>query len=101
MHSSTTAPPSISPAPAAGKRRLSRPAVALLVLVVLVLLAAVLGSAWQQTRLREAYLPDLEAQAQRSPTDGRLLALLGARLMEAGEQDAAAETLRRGVGIRR
>ena len=38
---------------------------------------------WRETARREAYLPDLEAQARRDPQDGRLLALLGARYAEA------------------
>lgn len=67
------------------------------VLAAVTLAVSGLGSAWQQARLREAYLPDLEAMAQDSPRDGHLLALLGARLMEAGEMDAAAETLRRAL----
>ena len=68
-----------------------------LVLAVLALAVFFLHGAWQQTRLREAYLPELESMARRSPNDGRLLALLGARLMEAGEMEAASETLRRAI----
>ncbi len=54
-------------------------------------LAAVAG--WRETARREAYLPDLEAMVQRQPNDGRLLALLGARLVEASEYPAAASRL--------
>lgn len=61
------------------------------------LLAVRLSVAWQQTRLREAYLPQLEVMAQQSPSNGRLLALLGGRLIEAGEYPAAVETLRRAL----
>lgn len=57
---------------------------------VLVLMAP---GAWQRTARREAYLPDLEAQARRMPYDGALFALLGGRLMEAGEYAAAREAL--------
>jgi len=53
-----------------------------------------LAGAWSATLRREATLPQLEAQARRSPDDGPLLALLGARLAEAHEKQAA-EMLRR------
>jgi predicted Zn-dependent protease len=56
-----------------------------------------LGAAWGATARREAYLPQLEAQARLSLNDGPLLALLGARLAEAHEQQAAADALRRSV----
>lgn len=52
-----------------------------------------LASAWTRSTQREAYLPDLEAQAQRSPHDPDLLALLGGRFAEAKEYDNAAPTL--------
>jgi tetratricopeptide (TPR) repeat protein len=54
-----------------------------------------LANAWQQTQRREAFLPQLETMARRSP-DGPLLALLGGRLAEAHEPTAA-DTLRRAV----
>ena len=56
-----------------------------------------LETAWQETQRREAFLPQLEAMAQKSPSDGRLLALLGGRLIEAGEYSTAVETLRRAL----
>lgn len=55
------------------------------------------GNAWERTQRREAYLTDLEARARRSPYDGPLLALTGARLMEAHEHSAAAVVLRRAL----
>lgn len=66
-------------------------------------LAAVIGgfslsSAWTRTTLREAYLPDLEAQARRSPDDADLLALLGGRLAEAKEYGAAEQALEKAAG---
>jgi predicted Zn-dependent protease len=67
-----------------------------------VLLLGVVGviglrRAWRETTLREADLPQLEAMARRSPDDGRLLALLGARLADAREYTAAAQMLERAV----
>lgn len=74
------------------------------VLTVLILAAGLaaaltLPGAWRETQRREASLPRLEAQARRDPYDGRLQALLGGRLMEAGEYPAAAAALERGVTI--
>lgn len=56
-----------------------------------------LSTAWKQSVRREAYLPELEEMARRNPDDGRLLALLGARLMEAQEHTAAAGTFERAI----
>lgn len=72
-------------------------------LLSLICLCAVVGaftfvSAWTRTARREAYLPDLEAQVRRSPHDPALLALLGGRLAEAREYDAAERTLQKAVG---
>ena len=78
--------------PSSNKLRLSR---GLFAVAVVALAAGALNGAWQRTRLRECYLPELEARARRSPADAPLLALLGARLMEASELDAAADALRR------
>lgn len=79
-------------------RRPRRAALFIIVLALLGgLLALILPGAWQETQRREAYLPQLEAQAQRSPYDGPLLALIGGRLMEAGEYDKAADALRRAI----
>jgi tetratricopeptide (TPR) repeat protein len=52
---------------------------------------------WRATQLREAYLPELEAQAQAHPGDGGLLAVLGLRLSEAGDYGAAAHALQQSV----
>ena len=62
-----------------GKRRPRRLAllVAGLALLAGLWLGLTLRDAWRGTRRREAYLPELEAMARRSPGDGRLLALLG------------------------
>ena len=57
-----------------------------------------LASAWSRTSLREAYLPDLEAQAHRAPHDENLLALLGGRLVEAKEYAAAEPILEKAAG---
>jgi len=56
-----------------------------------------LPNARQETARREAFLPQLEAQAQYATTDGPLLALLGARLLEAGEYNGAADVLRQAI----
>jgi tetratricopeptide (TPR) repeat protein len=59
--------------------------------------AFILARAWGETVRQEAYLPDLRAMARRSPNDGRLLALLGARQAQAADYEVAAETLERAV----
>ncbi|MDQ2731318.1 MAG: hypothetical protein M3Y56_06640, partial [Armatimonadota bacterium] len=65
-------------------------------LLVLTLLCGVAAAvfippAWDAVRLREAYLPELESIIRKSPHDGRLLSLVGARLAEAGDYKAAAQ----------
>jgi tetratricopeptide (TPR) repeat protein len=58
------------------------------------------AGSWREASLREASLPDLESQAQRSPYDGMLLAVLGARLAEAdstGDKATATDTLARAL----
>ena len=52
---------------------------------------------WRETRLREAYLPQLEQQAAHAPDDGSLLALVGACRMAAGENAGAADALRQSI----
>ena len=80
--------------------RLSRPVA--LVFVALALAIAALGlraaDAWDETVRREASLPQLEARAIHSPKDGPLLALLGARLAEAHDPQAA-DALRRSLAV--
>ncbi len=66
---------------------------AALALCIAAYLWITLRSAWREAALREAYLPELEAMASRSPEDGRILALLGMRLMEAHEHPKAAPIL--------
>jgi predicted Zn-dependent protease len=61
-------------------------------------LGVFLASAWEQTLRHEAYLPQLEQRAGSTPTDGRLLALLGARFMEAHEFPAAVLALHQALG---
>lgn len=74
------------------------------ILTVLTLAAALaagltLPSAWRETQRREALLPKLEAEARRNSYDGRLQALLGGRLMEAGEYPAADAALEHAVAV--
>jgi tetratricopeptide (TPR) repeat protein len=59
--------------------------------------AYVLMHAWQETTLREAYLPQLEARTRQDPHNGRLQALLGARLAEAKEYPGAIDALTQAV----
>jgi predicted Zn-dependent protease len=82
---------------AARRKRLSRWAALSLLGLAVAALGLWFAAAWEQTTRREAYLPRLEAQSRSSPYDGPLLALLGARLAEAHEQQAAAEALRRSL----
>ena len=87
-------PPSTPPA-----RRALFPRRAALILALLLLLAAalLLPGAWRQTARQEAFLPALEAQAARTPDDGPLLALVGARRLQAGENAGAADALRQAI----
>ena len=85
-----------APRPRAG--RAARALLLFLICLCAVIGAFALASAWTRTARREAYLPDLEAQARRSPHDPALLALLGGRLAEAREYDAAERTLQKAVG---
>lgn len=55
-----------------------------------------LASAWHRTWLREAYVPQLEADVRRSPADGPALALLGGRFAQAGDPRAGA-TLQKAI----
>ena len=76
------------------------PRVILLIVIPLLLSAGaivVLTGMWHETSRREAYLPELEAQATHSPDDGRLASLLGTRHMEAGEYGAAADDFRQAI----
>jgi tetratricopeptide (TPR) repeat protein len=54
-----------------------------------------LAHAWAETRLREAYLPDLKQAVQHQPHDGPALVLLGVRLCEARQFAAALPYFRR------
>ena len=72
-------------------------AIALVLLLGFLAAAVTFPPAWRETQRREAYLPQLERQAWRSPDDGPLLALVGARRQEAGENAAAADALRRAI----
>jgi tetratricopeptide (TPR) repeat protein len=92
---------SCSNAPAAAQRsrrpgiRPTRKGVLIGVVAIACIVTAAIGfkSALRETQLREAYLSDLEAQANLHPTDGLLLAVLGARLEESGDLPEAARTL--------
>ena len=53
--------------------------------------------AWRETQLRDAYLPELQEQALHHPGEGRLLALLGARQLEAHDYGSAQSTLQRAI----
>jgi len=55
--------------------------------------ALILPPALRANALREAYLPELEAMAQAEPSNGPVLALLGARQAEANEFAASAQSL--------
>ena len=79
------------------KRRSLRAAFFIGLCLLLLALGVTLPSARQETARREAFLPQLEAQAQHATTDGPLLALLGARLFEAGEYNGAAGVLRQAI----
>ena len=79
------------------KRRPLRAAFFIGLCLLLLAIGLTLPGAWQETARREAYLPQLEAQALRSPTDGPLLALLGARRLESGEYVGAADALRQAI----
>lgn len=74
-----------------------RVALILFGLLIVVWCLIVVPEAWQKTMRREAYLPDLEVQARHSPYDGSLQALLGGRLMEAGEYYAAQTAIHQAV----
>ena len=89
--------PEKTSAPQSNARRSQRTALLLCGLLVLLVFIVFVPSAWRETTRREAYLPQLEAEARRNPSDGRLLALLGGRLVQAGEYPAAADTFRRAV----
>jgi len=72
------------------------------VLLAILLLCALGGAVtlpgmWRETERREAYLPQLEAQAARDPSDGALLALVGAGRLAAGENAGAADALRQAI----
>ena len=84
-------------APQSRKRRSRRTAFLLCGLLVLLVSVLLVPSAWRETQRREAYLPQLEAEARRNPSDGRLLALMGVRLVQAGEYDPAADVFRRAL----
>jgi tetratricopeptide (TPR) repeat protein len=71
---------------------------AAIALAFLLAAALIFPAAWRDTARREAYLPQLEAQSRQYSDDGPLLALLGARQVEAGEFASAAETLKRAAG---
>ena len=70
---------------------------AVLILAVLVTAILIVPGMQRETQRSEAYLPQLEAAAQHSPYDGRLLGLLGGRLAEAHEYSPASVALQHAV----
>ena len=60
---------------------------ALIAILGLIGLSVWAKAQWSQSLLREAYLPQLETRARQLPSDGRLLALLGARQAQAHDPD--------------
>lgn len=78
----------------APKRRPLRAALLGVILLAALAAAATLPGMWRETERREAFLPQLEAQSARDPDNGPLLVVVGARRMEAGENDGAAAALR-------
>lgn len=83
-------------APKSRSRRSRRAVLLLIGLLVLLLGVLVLPPAWRESSRREAYLPELESEARNS-VDGRLLALLGGRQVQAGEYTAATDSLRKAI----
>jgi tetratricopeptide (TPR) repeat protein len=79
-------------------RRLPK-AARMLVLLALFLLLILLGvlPAWRATARREAYLPQLQADAAHNPFNAELEALLGGRLMQAGDYSQAGDAFRHAV----
>lgn len=63
--------------------------VVLLAALVIVGIGVPISRAWQQTALREASLPELQAQSTRAKDNGPFMALLGGRLAEAHQAQAA------------
>lgn len=62
-------------------------------------LTVLLSKAWHATQMREATLPQLQQWPLRAPENGALLALLGARLAEARDYDAASRALERAITL--
>jgi tetratricopeptide (TPR) repeat protein len=85
--------PKTGPDSAVQRRRSLRLIYVLLTAVVLAGVAISAQRAWHETARREAYLPQLESMARRDPYDGRLLALLGGRRLDAGDYAGAADAL--------
>jgi len=95
LRSTRPTPKADFPAQGPTRRPFSRTGgAALLAVALLAALALALPSAWRETQRREAYLPQLEQQAARTPDDGPLLALVGAGRMAAGENAGAADAFR-------
>jgi Tfp pilus assembly protein PilF len=80
------------------KRRPQWAALFVVVVLCICAIAAVLWrTVWPETWRREAYLPELEEMARHASSDGRLMALTGARQLEAHEYKSAAESLRQAL----
>jgi tetratricopeptide (TPR) repeat protein len=76
-----------------------RALVAFLLALCAVGVGRILAQDWQETTRREATLPQLESLSRRDPSDGRLLALLAARRLEAQEYAGAIEALTNAAGL--
>ncbi len=94
-----TPDPTLAAPPDRKASRSSNARAVFLLVGLLVILCGIIvvPSARRETARREAYLPELEEEARHNPSDGRLLALLGGRLVQAGEYAPAAEILRRAL----
>ena len=75
-----------------------RALIALLLALCAVAGGRILGQDWTETMRREATLPQLEVFSRRDPADGRLLALLAARRLEAQEYGGAIDALTNAAG---
>jgi tetratricopeptide (TPR) repeat protein len=81
-----------------GSPRRRRRGILTIGLLILAAEAAYLcNGAWQQTRLREAYLPQLKEMAARQPSDGPLQVVLACRLALARQYREASQVFEHGV----
>ncbi len=86
------------PAPKRVPRASTRRLLAALLFLLLLWGGRMGACAWQETQLREAYLPALREQARQHPFDGRLLMVLAVRQAQARQYAEAAQTFQQTVG---